>query len=81
MAIPMVVIAQSVWSTNYRVGNGTGTGYDVTLASDPAGVLYAVQSQGEVLVSRNPPATEMQSWIWSSTNRGRTWSAPVSINH
>ena len=81
MAISMVVIAQSVWSTNYRVGNGTGTGYDVTLASDPAGVLYAVQSQGEVLVSRNPPATEMQSWIWSSTNRGRTWSAPVSINH
>lgn len=81
LSIPLTVIAQSVWGPNYRVGNGTGKGYDVTLASDPAGVLYAVQSQGEVLVSRDPPATEMQSWIWSSTNRGRTWSAPVSINH
>jgi hypothetical protein len=81
MAIPMAVIAQNVWGPNYRVGNGTGKGYDVTLASDPAGVLYAVQSQGEVLVNSNPPTTEMQSWIWSSTNRGRTWSAPVSINH
>ena len=71
----------SLWGTNYRVGNGTYKGYDVTLASDPDGVLYAVQSQGEVLVPGNPPDTEMQSWIWSSTNRGQTWSAPVSINH
>jgi photosystem II stability/assembly factor-like uncharacterized protein len=81
LAVPLVGYAQGVWGVNYRVGNGTGKGYDITLASDPAGVLYAAQSQGEVLVSRDPPATEMQSWIWSSTNSGRTWSAPVSINH
>ena len=58
MAIPMVVIAQSVWSTNYRVGNGTGTGYDVTLASDPAGVLYAawqtLRADDELWVADDP---------------------------
>jgi hypothetical protein len=80
LLLPIAARADSVWSNNYRVGNGTGNGYDISLASDPAGVLYAVQSQGEVLVNRNPPTTQMQSWVWSSTDRGRTWSAPVSIN-
>lgn len=78
--IPQAAIAESIWGKNYRMGNGTGTGYDVTLASDAAGVLYAAQSQGEVLINRNPPTTQMQSWVWSSTDRGRTWSTPVSIN-
>jgi hypothetical protein len=80
LAIPLAVHAEAAWGKNHRVGNGTGKGYDIWLASDPAGVLYAVQSQGEILVSHNPPATEMQTWVWSSTDRGRTWSAPVSIH-
>lgn len=80
MLVPLTVQAESMWGINYRVGNGTGKGYDIKIASDPAGVLYAVQSQGEILVNNNPPTTQMQSWVWSSTDRGRTWSTPVSIN-
>lgn len=80
-AFPLGVYAQGLWGVNYRVGNGTYKGYDVTLASDSSGVLYAVQSQGEKLVGTNPPTTEMQSWIWSSSNNGLTWSSPTPINN
>jgi hypothetical protein len=80
LAVPLTVYAQSVWGANYRVGNGKGKEYEIFLASDPSGVLYALQGQGEVIVSRNPPSTELQSWVWSSTDRGRTWSDPVSVS-
>jgi len=72
LSIPVTLKIDHGWGKNYRVGNGTGEGSPVKLASDPQGKLHALQSRAD--------SGRYETQFWSSTDQGKTWGAPVSIN-
>ena len=70
--IPVTLTVDHGWGKNYRVGDGTGQGSPVELASDPLGKLYALQSRTDF--------GRYETQFWSSTDQGKTWGPPASIN-